>query len=31
MGLLLSTIATSLLYAGNDSASRWFAVAYALM
>jgi hypothetical protein len=31
MGLLLSTIATSLLYGGRDSASRWFAFAYALM
>jgi hypothetical protein len=31
MGLLISTIATSLLYGGKDSAARWFAFAYALM
>lgn len=31
MGLLLSTIATGLLFGAKDSVARWFAFAYALM
>lgn len=31
MGLLLSTIASGLLFGSRDSPARWFAFAYALM
>lgn len=31
MGLLLSTIASGLLFGSRDSSARWFAFAYALM
>lgn len=31
MGMLLSTIATGLLYGAKDHPARWFALAYAIM
>jgi hypothetical protein len=31
MGLLLSTIASGLLFGARDSTARWFALAYAAM